>query len=321
MLQQVNITHFQSLHSVALPLGSFTVIVGRTDSGKSAFIRALQTLTSNRRGSGFITRGERTAVIEATTPTATVTLRRGVSSDDKDNRYTITPHDGTAPQVHTKLNAQTPLEVSRALGIPSTDPLNYALQFDSPYLLKESPGEVARVLGALTNVHILFEAAREASTRKTRATATHKTKAQDLARLSLQLAEFDTLPTQLADQQVAEDHLSQARQAAHQLATLSSAIQSLSAAHKRAVQLQPLAEATVPDIDALRATHSRLASLSSTIDALRTAATRARTAQATDSTATAELDQLDTSYTEALRAAGECPTCHQSTLSLSHSHN
>ena len=63
MLDRLHIEGFQSLENVDLPLGSFTVIQGKSNSGKSAVIRALRAVITNGgnlRGTGgsFITDGK-----------------------------------------------------------------------------------------------------------------------------------------------------------------------------------------------------------------------------------------------------------------------
>ena len=47
MIERVHIQGFQSLADVDLELGGFTVIQGKSNSGKSAFIRALRAVVTN----------------------------------------------------------------------------------------------------------------------------------------------------------------------------------------------------------------------------------------------------------------------------------
>lgn len=44
--QSIRVQGFQSLYDVSLDLGGFTVIVGPSSSGKSAFIRSVKAVTT-----------------------------------------------------------------------------------------------------------------------------------------------------------------------------------------------------------------------------------------------------------------------------------
>src|SRR6187402_3232806 len=165
MLQSIRCKNFQSLHDVDLELGKFTVIVGESSSGKSAFIRALKAVSSNQLNSDYITRGTKHSYVAVKTESATVTIERdqgGISV------YKVAK-TGSQESRYSKLNRQVPAEVTEILGItPSTldeGSINFAGQFDPPYLLKDTGGSVAKTLGELTNVSTIFAAVKEANRR------------------------------------------------------------------------------------------------------------------------------------------------------------
>ena len=66
MLNRLRIRNFQSLEDIDLELGQFTVIIGESDTGKSAIIRALKYALINKVGTGFIRHGEKQAAVELT---------------------------------------------------------------------------------------------------------------------------------------------------------------------------------------------------------------------------------------------------------------
>lgn len=268
MIEKIHVRNFQSLHDVELELGPFTVIVGPSSSGKSALMRAMRTLTSNRRGDEFISHGERTASITAHTDRGTVTLTR--SKRTTDNAYTVTPSDPAHPlapqRTFTKLGGDTPPEVSSFLGIPAKDPINYAGQFDKPYLLDDSAGEVARTLGGLTNVNIIFEAARESNRRKLQDSATLRTRSQDLEEIKNRVPGYRSLKTQDAALTQAETHITTARSLERRIARLSQALETIDAAERAVATLTPLANRTVPSPQPILDAAQRLTALR---DALR----------------------------------------------------
>jgi len=204
-IDSITIRNFQSLTDVNLSLSGLTVIVGASSSGKSAFIRSMRALAGNRRGTDFITHGERTASISVhqhgTDPAraGTITLTR--STQTAPNSYTLIPDDPNHPLApkaeFTKLGGDVPPEVSQFLGIPTDQlALVIASQFDKPYLLDAPGTEVARVLASLTNAHIILNGARESNRLKLTASQTLKTRSHDLEAIQARIPEFRALQAQ-----------------------------------------------------------------------------------------------------------------------------
>lgn len=188
MLSSITVRNFQSLRDVTVELGALTVVVGASSSGKSAFGRATRMLASNARGSSFITHGESVCTVEATTDRGRVILRKTRGTDDA---YTIVPEDPEEQQrTFTKLGGAVPPEVSDFLAIAPKDAINFADQFDRPYLLDDTGNEVARTLGELTGVSIVLEAAREARRDQLAQSGTLKTRRSDLAESEGQVEQF-----------------------------------------------------------------------------------------------------------------------------------
>src|SRR3954469_16106248 len=129
MLTHIAIRNFQSLRQVDLELGTFTVIVGPSSSGKSALMRAFKAVASNVRGSGMITRGQSQMAISYQTDTFTVTLER----TEKAGLYRIANTHGGETNF-TKLNGEVPQQVTSALRLEPVPvngtSVNFASQFD-----------------------------------------------------------------------------------------------------------------------------------------------------------------------------------------------
>lgn len=312
MISSIEVRNFQSLAHVAVELAPFTVIVGPSDSGKSAFTRAVRTLTSNARGNAFISHGEKVATIKATTDHGVVVLQRGkTSSADK---YVVIPEGDTAKQTeYTKLNAATPEEVSAFIGIPAKDPINYAGQFDKPYLLDDSGGEVARVLGALTNVSVIFDAARESNRRKLAASATLKTRAQDIEEIRTRISDYRPLKQQRAAIEQAEAHIEKARDLKQRISRLQQLIASITTSQQTIQQLTPLATAEIPTTDRIEQAHARAQRMHEIIAEIRQQAATIKSSTEALDTHKSEQIALQDRYIEILTTAGTCPTCGQAT--------
>lgn len=194
MIDRIAIHNFQSLKSVDITLGKLTVVVGPSSSGKTALMRALRALASNVRGSQFITQGTKKASISAHTANGVITLERSEAG----GTYKLSLNG--ADKVYTKLGGAVPEDITRALNLQpittESSSINFAGQFDRPYLLDDSGATVARVLGELTNVSTIFAAVREANRRRTAASSTLKTRKADFEGLKDQAAKFKALPQQ-----------------------------------------------------------------------------------------------------------------------------
>lgn len=151
------------MYDVKVSLGKLTVVVGHSNSGKSALGRALKAVSRNAVAPGYITKGKTSARVRmAYSDGSAVQLERGkgVSS------YTLINEHGHE-ELYAKCGTTVPADVQQVLKTPESDPdLFFQTQFDSPWLLSETGSQAAKVLGDLTNVSMLAEASREANRRR-----------------------------------------------------------------------------------------------------------------------------------------------------------
>jgi exonuclease SbcC len=313
-VHRVEVRNFQSLRHVDVELGRFTVIVGPSSSGKTALMRAFRAISSNVRGSSYVTRGEKVASVSVETDQALVTLERGEGHGVY--RVTTQPvmtEDDFGPQelTFTKLGGSVPEEVTEFLGL---EPLvkgvsvNFAGQFDPPYLLDDSGSEVARVLGKLTRVDVIFTAVREANRRQRQTSAQLKVRLADRAALQEQVASYLPLPSQLSACTEAESLLAEVRELSARHSLLLRSISTYETA--QAV----LARATLPEVPSLESVSQLQASLASSQGAVRTWLLSLRSLDsATEAAAAAGVahQYAQDALHEKLREAGQCPTCGQ----------
>jgi len=246
VLTYLSIRNYQSLHHVDLTLSPFTVIVGPSSSGKSALTRALRTLANNTRGSSFVSTWAKRSVIEASfAHRGTVTLTRGAKTDD--NSYVLTTEPDLPSPMFTKLGGEVPEEVSAFLGIDSS--ITFADQFDRPYLLADSASEVARTFAALTNVHTVFAAAREANRTRLERSGRHKIRLADLEGIKAQREAFKALGVRLAKQREAEIRLGRAQSLNEQTDRLILWAQQLSRANEFIEATLRILSKPVPSLD------------------------------------------------------------------------
>lgn len=315
MISSLTIKNYQSHADTRIDLAPLTVLVGPSSSGKSAVTRAIRALASNQSGKDFITHGESTMQVQAVTDRGTVTLTKGKPEDS----YVVLESNSKEPRRYTKLGGAVPEDVTAVLGIASRDAVNFAGQFDMPYLLRTSASEVARVLGELTNVSAVFEAARESLRRKSAFAATLRTREIDHASAVERSTGFENLDAQEAAILDAEFHHGLALRAQERLSTLNdltSALRTASAALKAAEGRTAL---PLPDLAPVIALKARLDALNGLITSLRTAATELRAAEESVFHQDHVIGTLTEEYDVVLREAGTCPTCGQDTKDV-HAH-
>lgn len=205
MIQSVYCKNFQSLRDVEVELGKFTVIVGASSSGKSAFIRALKAIADNGLDSDNIMQGTKHSSVVITTDESVVTIERSLGGSSV---YKIAKLGGEESS-YSKLNRQVPTQITAALGIvPSTKEvasINFAGQHDAPYLLTESSSNAARILGELTNVSTIFAAVREASKRAKGASTVLNLRKKDQDLLVQQIKNYQDIAVQAKAMSVVEE--------------------------------------------------------------------------------------------------------------------
>lgn len=133
MLKSLKISNFQSHRDTNLELDSgVNVIIGPSDSGKTSILRALRWLIWNRpSGDDFRSTWGGDTIVD-------IWVNNGQAQrirTKKDNLYLLGYHDE-----FKAMGTDVPAEVQQLLNI---NEINLQQQMDSPFLLTNSPGEVA----------------------------------------------------------------------------------------------------------------------------------------------------------------------------------
>jgi DNA repair exonuclease SbcCD ATPase subunit len=313
VLTRLEIRNFQSLARVDVPLGPFTVVTGTNGAGKSAIFRALQTLACNARGTGYITHGRATCSVAAGDGRTLVAITRS-RTRGRDSyqlaRLVSTPvagGSGWTAVKYTKLAGQVPPQVTEALGLSE---LNFAGQWDSPYLLTLSGAALAQTLGELTNVSLVLSAAAEASRRRKRFDRDLETALKRRDALLAQAREFAGLAERRRALRRAEEALGRLQATSAALERLRSLTGRLRAARAAADAARAEAARREPPslerLEQLARRHARLRELSARLEAAR--ADAARFSAAATQAGLDEQAARDGLHA-ALKACGQCPVC------------
>jgi len=151
MIKSIKINNFQSHKNTKLVLDpGVNVIVGLSDSGKSAIIRALRWVVYNRPGGDAFrsTWGGITAV-QLEMEHGAVIRRKS----EKDNDYAVSHYGDKADFTVLKaIGTNVPEDVQRVLNLQD---VNLQLQLDKPFLLDNSPGEVAQHFNKIARLDVI----------------------------------------------------------------------------------------------------------------------------------------------------------------------
>lgn len=143
MLEKLIVRNYQCHKRLSLELDpGVNTIVGPSDAGKSAILRALIWLTTNKpRGSAFIKKDTQRAQVILRVSGNKIKRTRG-----QKNTYELNGSTFTA------FGNDVPAEIASVLNVSE---LNFQGQHDSAFWFSQSPGEVSRQLNAIVDLSVI----------------------------------------------------------------------------------------------------------------------------------------------------------------------
>lgn len=143
MLERLEIKNYEKHRNKVLEFGPITTLVGRSDAGKSACLRALGwVLLNSPSGRDFIRSGAKTAAVRLSVDGEEVLRETG-----KSNRYQL------GEEEFKSFGRDVPDPIRDLVNVDSE--INVQSQFDSFFWLALSPGEVARRLNQVVDLQIV----------------------------------------------------------------------------------------------------------------------------------------------------------------------
>ena len=143
-VQSLEITNFQAHKRLDIKFSdTITTITGESDRGKSAILRALIWLATNRpTGDDFIRYGAKECLVKAVVDGHTIERVKG----KKNNSYIL---DGVE---YKALKTDVPEDVCKVLNVHKN---NIQQQFDPIFWFSQTPGEVGKNLNQIVNLEII----------------------------------------------------------------------------------------------------------------------------------------------------------------------
>lgn len=191
MLKVVAIENFQSLENINFILHEgLNVIVGPSDIGKSAVLRAIMSAVRSSSGDKFITNGK-------------ASTRVCLEFDDLDLKWSKSRKSGAKyelnnSEIFEKFGSNFPSDIEDALNLSKVNILgddvdiNFTDQFTLPFLLFDTPLNRARLINELAGLSILSKSMQEARKR-------HDNFNSNKTRLESELDEISDQLTRYAD--------------------------------------------------------------------------------------------------------------------------
>jgi energy-coupling factor transporter ATP-binding protein EcfA2 len=170
MIKRVEVHGYQSLYKVGFDLGLFTVIYGESDVGKSALYRAIRGMVSGESGDSFISKGRKACKVGIVLDTGETVA--WVKKETKSGEYVFKAGEDSDIQ-YFKRSRRLPMEIAKTLRFGEiqidSDRFfpNFHGQFDPLFLLFESSGKRARLLGSLIS-NVLLRGIRQANIERNR---------------------------------------------------------------------------------------------------------------------------------------------------------
>ena len=302
MLSEVHVRDFQSLRRVELALGKFTVVMGPSNVGKTAVLRAIRMVAQN-------VSSPKVAVAQgATSAQATLLFEDGKVSAQRGPLVSVYTLDGDS---YPKSGQAVPDDVANFLRFVEVEgeTLNFAFQHDLPFLLDVTSGTAAKVFGDLTNVNRILDAVKEAVRRRREVQSVLKVRRGDVESLKEKAQEFRGIPAQ---QKAVEEAWQAYRRAsevqAHQV-RVEAQVEVVEAADRALTELEAAPALPSIDHDRIEDKVSKAMRLANLIRTVVDTSTEEREAQTDIGAIEDQISTLDTEYHSALKGAGQCPVC------------
>jgi exonuclease SbcD len=201
----VHIVNFQSHLQTHLKFGpGLNVLVGPSDQGKTAVLRALRWLFFNEpKGTEFFRIGATICYVEALLSNGVKIVR---SRDKSTNRYTLTlPSAPGQPepveQIFEGFGNEIPAEILAAHGVREVRldldveaNLSLARQLDGPFLLSLTGASRAKAIGRLSGVHVIDAGTRALTKDTTNLAAEQRKLSGEVKQLNEDLKAYADLP-------------------------------------------------------------------------------------------------------------------------------
>jgi DNA repair protein SbcC/Rad50 len=233
MLRRLTIQNYQSLSRARIDLGKFTVIIGQSDVGKSAIVRAIRAAVSNQVGQAFIKTGARSAGIGLIFDDLKVGWRKAGASAE----YVL--EIAGRSDTFTKIGRDIPSKIASAIRMGELTIAGERIwptihsQFNLPFLMGATPLERARIIGQITGINTIHSATREVQARDRKAKTELSVYTKQLEETDDRIRAIGDLAAQFGRIQTAESAYQSAATSEASIAAATDLMDAIEAAHRQ----------------------------------------------------------------------------------------
>ena len=188
MLKSIQGKNFQSHENTTVEfVPGINLLVGTTNSGKTAILRMLKWVMKNRPlGEGFIRRGTSETSVDTVWEIGDKTIEVGRSRGKSHNKYTLTGHEDFTSPGNTP-----PQQVLDAINLSD---INVQDQFSPYFLVFETPGFTAEYIRKITGLTEIDKVADDLASKLRKNNGEMAGKEADLKEINDQLRELEEIP-------------------------------------------------------------------------------------------------------------------------------
>lgn len=192
MLQELGLKNYQSHKDTVLKFDKgVNIIIGESDVGKTAIIRALRWLVWNRPGGdSFRSTWGGDTVVKATFEDTVVARKKGGT-----NEYLVNDIS------YSDFGANVPEDIVKILNI---DEVNLQQQLDQPFLLSETPGQIATYFNKIAGIDLIDRGMKNVQKEIRDVTKVLEIRRKDLKEKKQQLIQYEDIETIETSLQVLE---------------------------------------------------------------------------------------------------------------------
>jgi exonuclease SbcC len=193
MINKIKLENFQAHKKTVVDfLPGVNCIVGKSDSGKTAIFRGLKWVAQNRPlGNDFVSHWADSTSVSVSTKDAEIKRKRSKT----DNQYFFNADELKA------FGTDVPVEVLESF---SFHDVNLQQQLDAPFLLSQTPGEIAKYLNDVANLDVIDSALQNIQSTARTINSDIKTQGKNLETLVVQKQKYDWLGPALKKFETAE---------------------------------------------------------------------------------------------------------------------
>lgn len=290
-LLRLILRNFQRHERLSLPLDpKVTTIIGDSDSGKSAVLRALRWVCRNKpNGTDFVRHGQKLCRVSVLAGDRRIHRSRGAG-----NSYHL---DGEELKA---FGADVPSPVRKVL---KTTDLNFQLQHDAPFWFSLSPGDLAQRLNALVNLSKIDSIQKKIRTGRSKAEAEVTIRRENYRKHKADLIGLAPVTTFLEELAVLEEQ--EAR-----LVKLQTKTRSLSTWVEDAEPVYAAAKSEVPDVSDLRTRVDNMSTLLTRTKRLKDLIAQCESSEIEARARASAFEQAEQAFHEQTKGQ-VCPICHQ----------